>query len=121
MKTGTPRQDGLGHLMAAAAGLAVTLTIAITSDAPIAWASPTYFIAGIPVMCMVIYLLARAYPQRVWRWPLSMMLGQVFSAILAGYGALVPVAIAYVTLLSAPQFAVAILSARAVLKKQGAQ
>lgn len=121
MTTPTTNNDGLAHIVAAATGLMVTLTITVTNDVPIAWASTTYFVLGIPVMCMVVYLLSRAYPVRVWRWPLSMMLGQVFSAILYGQGALVPVAMAYVTLLSILQFVVGALGARSAMKKQGAQ
>ena len=121
MKAASANNDGLAHILAAATGLVVTLTITVTNDVPIAWASTTYFVLGIPVMCMVTYLLSRTYPVRVWRWPLSMMLGQVFSAILYGQGALVPVAMAYVTLLSIPQFLAGMLGARSALKKQGAQ
>ena len=121
MKTASANNDGLAHILAAATGLVVTLTITVTNDVPIAWASTTYFVLGIPVMCMVTYLLSRTYSVRVWRWPLSMMLGQVFSAILYGQGALVPVAMAYVTLLSIPQFLAGMLGARSALKKQGAQ
>jgi hypothetical protein len=48
---------------------------------------------------------------------LSMMLGQVFSSIFFGAGAMLPVAMIYVTLLSVPQFYVGSLGSRAGLKR----
>ena len=92
------------HLAAGAAGFIIATGVALASGIPIAWATPLYFVLGWPLMCLVIYLLARTYPERPWRWTLSMMLGQVFSSIFFGGGAMVPVAIAYVTVLSIPQF-----------------
>ena len=71
-------------------------------------------------MCAVIYLLARAYPVRAWRWTLSMMLGQVFSSIFFGGGAMLPVAMVYVTLLSLPQFYAGTLGSRAGFKRMSA-
>jgi hypothetical protein len=106
------------HLAAAAAGFIVTTGVALASGIPVAWATPMYFWLGWPLMCTVIYLLARAYPERPWRWTLSMMLGQVFSSIFFGGGALVPVAMAYVTLLSIPQFFAGEMGARAGLAQR---
>lgn len=119
MKLPTTKNDKLAHVIAFTAGLLVCIIITATSGAPIAWASTSYFLLGIPMMCIVIWWLVRSFPVRVWRWPLSMMLGQVFSAILYGYGAAAPVAIVYVTLLSAPQFLVAVFASRSVTRKQG--
>lgn len=101
------------HFAAGAAGFIIATGVALVSGIPAAWATPVYFIFGWPLMCLVIYLLARAYPERPWRWTLSMMLGQVFSSIFFGGGALLPVAMVYVTLLSIPQFYVGSLGAKA--------
>lgn len=101
------------HLAAGAAGFVVASGVALVSGIPVAWATPLYFWLGWPLMCLVIYLLARAYPERPWRWTLSMMLGQVFSSIFFGGGALVPVAMAYVTVLSIPQFFAGAMGAKA--------
>lgn len=105
------------HLAAGAAGFIVATGIALASDIPVAWATPLYFVVGWPLMCAVIYLLARAYPVRAWRWTLSMMLGQVFSSIFFGGGAMLPVAMVYVTMLSIPQFYAGSLGSRAGLKR----
>lgn len=111
------------HVAAAAAGFVIATGVALasgqsaTSEVTVAWASPLYFVFAWPLMCLVIYVMARAYPVRAWRWTLSMMLGQVFSSIFFGAGAMMPVAILYVTLLSVPQFYVGSLGSRAGLKR----
>jgi len=111
------------HVVAGAAGFIVATGVALASgqslasEVTVAWASPLYFVVGWPLMCLVIYVMARAYPVRAWRWTLSMMLGQIFSSIFFGAGAMVPVAMVYVTLLSVPQFYVGSLASRAGLKR----
>lgn len=111
------------HLAAGAAGFVIATGVALASgqslisEVTVAWASPIYFIFGWPLMCLVIYVMARAYPVRAWRWTLSMMLGQVFSSIFFGAGAMLPVAMVYVTLLSVPQFYVGSLGSKAGLKR----
>jgi hypothetical protein len=111
------------HVAAAAAGFVIATGVALasgqsaTSEVTVAWASPLYFIFAWPLMCLVIYVMARAYPVRAWRWTLSMMLGQVFSSIFFGAGPMMPVAILFVTLLSVPQFYVGSLGSKAGLKR----
>ncbi|MDP2128849.1 MAG: hypothetical protein Q8K97_15895 [Pseudohongiella sp.] len=105
------------HFAAFAAGFIIAAGVAQASGIPVAWATPMYFIVGWPVMCLVIYLMARAYPERAWRWTLSMMLGQVFSSLFFGGGAFLPVAMVYVTLLSVPQFYAGTLGSRAGLRR----
>lgn len=109
--------DNSVHFASAAAGFIVATGVSIASGIPVAWASPIYFFAGWPVMCLVIYLLARTYPVRAWRWTVSMMLGQVFSSIFFGGGPLMPVAMVYVTLLSIPQFYVGTLGSKAGMRR----
>lgn len=111
------------HVVAGTAGFIVATGVALASgqslasEVTVAWASPLYFVVGWPLMCLVIYVMARAYPVRAWRWTLSMMLGQVFSSIFFGAGAMLPVAMVYVTLLSVPQFYVGSLGSKAGLKR----
>lgn len=101
--------DGMGHWVAGAFGALVYILIASVGQSPVAWSSVSYFILGWPILCVGIWLITRQFPQRSWRWPLSMMLGQVFASILYGNGATIPIAMIYVTVLSLPQFAVAAL------------
>ncbi|MDP2283045.1 MAG: hypothetical protein Q8L06_02825 [Pseudohongiella sp.] len=114
------------HLFAAvtgfivSSGVSLASGVSLTSEVPVAWASIGYYIFGLPLMCLVIYLLARAYPVRAWRWTLSMMLGQVFSSIFFGAGHMLPVAMIYVTVLSVPQFYVGTLGAKAGMRRRAA-
>ncbi|MAY55376.1 MAG: hypothetical protein CMQ46_09570 [Gammaproteobacteria bacterium] len=101
--------DGIGHWVAGAVGALVYILIASVGQSPVAWSSVSYFVFGWPILCVGIWLITRQFPQRSWRWPLSMMLGQVFASILYGNGATIPIAMIYVTVLSLPQFAVAAL------------
>ena len=107
MTAGVAGRQGAAHIMAAVAGCLIYILVVNVSSVPVAWSTPVYFWLGWPLMCAAIYLLTRQFPDRSWRWPLSMMLGQIFASILYGNGAMVPVAMAYVTVLSIPQFAVA--------------
>lgn len=106
-------KDLYAYLVAGFAGFIVVTGVSASTGLPVAWATPVYFWFGWPVMCAAIYLIARVCPDRPWRWTLGMMLGQVFASILYGNGAVVPVAMVYVTLLSAPQFFAGVLGARA--------
>lgn len=94
------------HLMAGLVGLVGYILAASLSGVAVAWASPWYYVLGWPFFCLATAWLSRRCPERSWRWPLSMMLGQVFASILYG-NTLFPVAMLFVTLLSLPQFLVA--------------
>lgn len=109
--------DGMVHITAAAAGFIVATAVAAASGVPVAWATFMYYWLGWPLMCTVIWLIARAYPERPWRWPLSMMVGQVFSSILYGNATFVIQAVVFVTLLSAPQFFAAVHGAKSSRKR----
>jgi hypothetical protein len=109
--------DRVVHFAAGGAGFIIASGIALASEVPVAWAAPMYFWLGWPAMALVIYLLARLSPERPWRWTLSMMAGQVFSSIFFGNAATVPVALAYVTVLSVPQFIAGGLGAKAAIRK----
>lgn len=109
--TGNERNDGNApqmrlHLMAGVVGLAGYMLVASLANVSVAWATPWYYLLGWPVFCLGTVWLTRQCPERSWRWPLSMMLGQVFASILYG-NTLFPVAMIFVTVLSIPQFVVA--------------
>ncbi len=113
-------RDSKVHMTAFAAGFIVASAIAFISGNPVAWASLTYFVLGWPVMCAMVYWLARKFPHNSWRWTMSMMLGQVFSSIFFGNASFVLQAMLFVTLLSAPQFGAGVLGARAGLARRAA-
>jgi uncharacterized membrane protein HdeD (DUF308 family) len=115
------KRDHLPHICSAIIGAVVYILIASVTANPVAWSSVSYFALGWPLMCAGAWLVARSFPLRSWRWPVSMMLGQIFASILYGNGALIPVAIAYVTVLSIPQFVVVAITSKAILRQSSIQ
>lgn len=106
-----PDNNVLPYLISFIAGLAICLLITVTSGRKEAWDAPEYFTIGIPVMCLVIFALAYFFPQRAWRWALSMALGQSVAMVLGGGSAsLWPLAIIAMTVVSLPQFIVAMVA-----------
>lgn len=114
-----PTEDGTGaggrqqHAIAMAAGFGICLAIAFISGRREPWDSGLYFIAGIPLMCVVIAWLAHRYPARAWRWTLSMALGQSLALALGG-GSLTlwPLALVAMIVVSIPQFVTGIIASR---------
>lgn len=78
-----------------------------------AWDSPWYFLIGVPLMCVAIALISGRFPRRSWRWALSMAFGQSVALATAGGSlSLWPLAIIAMTVVSLPQFVVAMIAAR---------
>ncbi|MBY0268443.1 MAG: hypothetical protein K2X06_01060 [Burkholderiales bacterium] len=115
---GKPVNNLLPYAVSFIAGLAICLFITVTSGRREAWDAPIYFSIGIPAMCVVIFVLAYFFPQRAWRWVLSMALGQSLAMVLGGGSAsLWPLAIIAMTVVSIPQFIVAMI-ASSIAKKR---
>ena len=64
--------------LAAAAGLAVWLAVGFISGRREAWDSSLYFMAGIPVMCLIAFALAYRFPTRSWILALAIAFGLAF-------------------------------------------
>ncbi len=108
----------LPHIVSAVAGFAVCMSVSITSGRREAWDSPLYFMIGIPLMCVVIFAISYRFPQRAWRWPLSMAIGQSAAMVMGGGSAsLWPLAMIAMTVVSAPQFVVAMIASRIAKKR----
>lgn len=100
-----PADNLLPYALSFIAGLAICLFITLTSGRKEAWDAPLYFTIGIPVMCLVIFAISYQFPQRAWRWALSMAIGQSVAMVLGGGSAsLWPLAIIAMTVVSLPQF-----------------
>lgn len=100
-----PADNVLPYVISFIAGLAICLFIAVTSGRKEAWDAPIYFTIGIPAMCVVIFAISYKFPQRAWRWALSMAIGQSVAMVLGGGSAsLWPLAIIAMTVVSLPQF-----------------
>jgi RsiW-degrading membrane proteinase PrsW (M82 family) len=113
-----PANNVLPYVISFVAGLAICLYITGTSGRREAWDAPEYFTIGIPAMCLVIFVLAYFFPQRAWRWALSMAIGQSVAMVLGGGSAsLWPLAIIAMTVVSLPQFIVAMI-AGSIAKKR---
>lgn len=113
-----PNNHVLPYVISFIAGLAICLFITVTSGRKEAWDSPEYFTIGIPAMCLVIFALAYFFPNRAWRWALSMAIGQPVAMVLGGGSAsLWPLAIIAMTVVSLPQFIVAMI-ASGIAKKR---
>ena len=100
-----PANNALPYVISFIAGLAICLFITVTSGRKEAWDSPLYFMIGVPAMCVVIFALSYWFPQRAWRWALSMAIGQSVAIVMGGGSAsLWPLSIIAMTVVSLPQF-----------------
>lgn len=110
-------KDHIFYILGFAAGFGVCFTIAKISGRREAWDAPEYFTVGIPVMCAVVFALSYLRPERVWRWPLSMAIGQSLAmAIHGGDLTLWPLSIIAMTICSIPQFLIGKLAAWVKIK-----
>jgi len=103
----------LPYITAALAGLMTCMAIALVAGRREAWDAGAYYSIGIPIMVVVIFVIAWAYPERAWRWTLAMAVGQSLSALLQGSSLnLFPIAVVFMTVVSVPQFIAGYLAAR---------
>ncbi|ALO45043.1 hypothetical protein [Pseudohongiella spirulinae] len=107
MTDATEARQGGVHALAGLAGALIYILVVNVGGSPVAWSTAAYYWLGWPLMCVVIWVITNKNPRRSWRWPVSMMLGQVFASILYGNGAMIPIAVIFVTVLSIPQFLIA--------------
>lgn len=113
-----PDNSALPYAVSFVAGLAVCLSITLVSGRKEAWDAPVYFSIGVPVMCVVIFAISYRFAQRTWRWALSMAVGQSVAIMMGGGSAsLWPLAIIAMTVVSLPQFVVAMIAGRIAKKR----
>lgn len=99
-------------------GLIVYLGITLATGKNEAWDDGAYYSIGIPVMCVVAFIIGYLFPQRPWRWALSMAVGQASGALLHGSSLnLLPLAVIFMTVISLPQFLAANLGAKYAMKR----
>jgi hypothetical protein len=107
--------------LAATAGLVVWLAVGFVSGRREAWDSSLYFLAGIPVMCVIAFALAYRFPERAWLLALGIAFGQSIGLLFSGGSlSLWPLTIVAMTVLSLPQLAAAII-ASAMAKRRVAR
>jgi hypothetical protein len=69
METSAAPRSGsaLPYVVSFVAGFAICFAVAKLGGRREPWDSSLYFVAGIPLMCVVSFALAYAYPLRAWR------------------------------------------------------
>jgi hypothetical protein len=115
---GKSQGSTLPYVVSLLAGLAICLAVAKLGGRREPWDSSLYFVAGIPLMCVVSFALAYAYPVRAWRWVVSMAIGQSIALLMGGGSlSLWPLAIVAMTVLSLPQLAAAIVASNVAQRR----
>lgn len=97
-------------LLAACAGAAVWLGIALTTGEPANWSNPTYVTFGLPICALLCAALGFLEPERPWVWGLVMMMSQGLLLALTvppGEQALLQTGIGTMALLAIPTIAAA--------------
>ena len=114
------RNDYIPFVASAVAGLLVCLAISLVTGRKEAWDSEVYFSMGIPIMCTLIFAIGYRFPDRAWRWTLSMAAGQAVAMLSAGNSlSLWPLSLIAMTVLSVPQFIVGSVASRLATRKAG--
>lgn len=100
----SPHNEYFPFASSALTGLVVCLAIVIATGSNEAWDSPVYFTVGIPLMCLSVFTISYLFPERAWRWTVTMAVGQFAAALLGGSSlSLWPLALISMTILSLPQ------------------
>lgn len=114
-------KDLIAYSLAVIAGVAVCLTIAAVAGRNEAWDADIYYSAGIPIMCLMIFVLAYFFPLKPWRWTIAMAVGQFLSALINGSSlSLWPLAMIFMAVISIPQFVAGYLGAKLSPHKEAA-
>lgn len=107
-------------VISAVAGFAVCFGVASLTGRREAWDSPLYFSAGIPVMCLLVFIISYLSPEKPWRWTLGMAAGQSLAMAVAGGSlGLWPLALIAMTILSVPQLLCGFLAGKLAQRTKG--
>lgn len=104
--------------MALVVGLSLWVGTAWVGDRREPWDSAAYWSIAYPLAILLSAAIAYHFPQRAWRWALTVMLAQMPVMVFAGSGlGLLPIGMVVVTVLALPaiaaaQFAAGIAGAR---------
>lgn len=106
-------------VIAAAVGLSVALGISALTGRAEAWDHDSYFSVGYPIFAVSSLALGWVFPERPWRWPMTMMAVQAFPLTLSGSDlSLAPLGAMFLVMLSLPLCVMAQVSS--VLRKSRA-
>lgn len=94
------------------AGIIVWAVVSTISHRREAWDSESYFIFGMPVVCLVSAVLGFVEPGRPWRWGVAPLAGQFFWMLVTqGPGNLLPLGVIVFGIQSIPSIITAWLGA----------
>ena len=106
------------HVAAAICGLVVYVAITSATGKNEAWDDGSYYTIGVPLMCIVAFVIGYLFPHRPWRWALSIAGGQVLAALLHGSSLnLLPIAMIFMAIISTPQLLAAFIGSKLSPKK----
>ena len=116
----SPSHDArLPFVASALAGFVVVGTIELLTRRAEAIDDPAYYVIVIPVMCVVLLLVSYRFPDRSWRWTVSMAAGQATAMAAGGSGlSLWPLALVFMTVCSMPQFVAGSIGSRLALRRR---
>ena len=98
--------------VAVVAGIIVWVVVSAVSHKREAWDSKWYFLACMPVVCLLSAILGFVEPDRPWRWGVTPLAGQFFWMLLTqGPGNLLPLGVIVFGILSVPSVLTARLGA----------
>lgn len=99
-------------------GLVVYVTIIMATGRNEAWDDGSYYLLGIPFMCIIAFVIGYLFPVKPWRWALGMAGGQMVGALLNGSSlSLLPFALIFMVVISIPQFIAVFFGSRLAAKK----
>lgn len=94
-------------------GLIVYLAIVAATGRNEAWDDGSYYVLGLPFMCIFAFVIGYLFPVRPWRWALWMAAGQAVGALLNGSSlSLLPFVAIFMVIISIPQFIAALLGSK---------
>ncbi len=110
-------RDSFAYVLSILVGLVLWIATAQFVHKREPWDSDLYWTAAYPAAVLLSGLLAFAFPQRSWRWPLCLMFSQL--AVMLANGSdlgLLPLGIVVLAILAIPAIGLALLSARLRLR-----
>jgi len=90
-------------VIALVGGAAIWIAIAAVSGRREAWDSGIYFSLGMPLACLLSFILGIVEPVRSWRWGVTPFAGQFLALLLTqGVGNLLPLGVLVFAVLAIP-------------------
>jgi hypothetical protein len=104
--------NAVGSCVSLALGLAAWLVPGALTGQTEAWDDPAWFLYALPALAVALFFVGAMFPIRAWRWGPLAMAGQALALVLSGNGALLPVGLILMALLSLPFALVSWLGSR---------